>query len=844
MSAECQELNRLFSTCVDGNRIKVPTVLEDCPQLPPDAPPFILDTLHNAAEMFIKNRWGGCQSCDGYTFDAMELLLCRDDVAMSEFELVKLTYRWCLKNKADLVDFLPLFDFNRLSVQEKAWMLSHLPPAAETPSLVMNALLQSNLIGPAELRSFKLDHQGLRWKRIFDSTRDRLGTFLDVVSRTLELFHRKLIVIHVNDRFTVAVYVPRKVEKRRECQVDNKLLLFAFPHSQGDETSQRRVVSTKMNYRLYCDADVFQLYETHRRNTWVYIGRGASDESSYQNIKNTGDRRRERQKTLDSGLNHDCKVSIALQKFSKPLQKHVGTVNKNGILAAVSFSRRAYKIQLTSLQEIYVISNRDDQAMQTLDLWLHHIDTEERMPLFEQTPREYGISRLVDVNWSSEPEHLVRIAKHRDFAAFKELRSEAQFASVFQWLLERDGSGLLHHVFSYLLKSVDDRFARTKPPVIILKMIDFLSSAPCLAINFARMGDWDAFPPDVRYVLRDSASKILRAIVLSANEMQEFVVRPFKEVLSRVQHMPMSSFFELVELISLTVRTPEIALDLLLDCLEPRTTSILTERPTVVRLAVRSAIGIALDHVDEASQSQYQRRDLLNLKFLDTDPSSSMLQCRLRIDAPSTGTLAQGDHVRLTTANSPANSVTEYAYSMDAQIVAYDPGSAKIRCLHPPPCFVEDCSWRLENCGSFVTSKAMLDAVHTFVTQLGQCCGVYEQILGLPDCHRDPTSPKYMPRDDLNASQNRAVHASLSNSLTCMWGPPGTGKTYTIVAILRELLASEPEQRIMVSAPTHNAVDNVMRKFLKEVEGTGARHTALRVSTDVSPPRMPTCYTR
>jgi hypothetical protein len=101
------------------------------------------------------------------------------------------------------------------------------------------------------------------------------------------------------------------------------------------------------------------------------------------------------------------------------------------------------------------------------------------------------------------------------------------------------------------------------------------------------MGDWGALPLTVCDGLRDSASKILRAIVLSANEIQEFVVRPFKEVLSQVQHISTASFFELVELISLTVRTSEIALDLFLDCLEPRTTRILRERPTVVRLAFR-----------------------------------------------------------------------------------------------------------------------------------------------------------------------------------------------------------------------------------------------------------------
>jgi hypothetical protein len=46
-----------------------------------------------------------------------------------------------------------------------------------------------------------------------------------------------------------------------------------------------------------------------------------------------------------------------------------------------------------------------------------------------------------------------------------------------------------------------------------------------------------------------------------------------------------------------------------------------------------------------------------------------------------------------------------------------------------------------------------------------------------------------------------------------MWGPPGIGKT--------------------------DAVDNVMRKFLKEVQGTGGRHAPLRVSTNVSSQHMP-----
>lgn len=46
MSAPCQELNRLFSQCVDGNRIKIPEKLRNPPKPSAEDPPFILDVLH------------------------------------------------------------------------------------------------------------------------------------------------------------------------------------------------------------------------------------------------------------------------------------------------------------------------------------------------------------------------------------------------------------------------------------------------------------------------------------------------------------------------------------------------------------------------------------------------------------------------------------------------------------------------------------------------------------------------------------------------------------------------------------------------------------------------------
>jgi regulator of nonsense transcripts 1 len=143
----------------------------------------------------------------------------------------------------------------------------------------------------------------------------------------------------------------------------------------------------------------------------------------------------------------------------------------------------------------------------------------------------------------------------------------------------------------------------------------------------------------------------------------------------------------------------------------------------------------------------------------------------------------------------------------------------------------------------------MFDAVHTLATQQDSC-HISDQIFGMQDGISSgsiswPT--RHVSIGSLNSSQNAAVAASLSYPLTCLWGPPGTGKTYTIVEIIKQLQASPANGRILVTAPTHNAVDNVMRKYLANVISGGMLDTAepiaLRVSTDVSsnliPPHIP-----
>ena len=332
MSSECQELNYLFSQSVDGARIKIPKHLENPPG--PTSTPFILDTLHQAAEQYVNTR-SAARSDDGIELDMLQALLTKDQIAMTEFELIKLTCRWCFRHNESFLDFLEYFDFSQLSDQEKTWTLTQMPPLADFSSLVLNGLTSSRLLSPQELTPYRLDHPNIRWKPTFDSARDRLASFLESVSHALETFHKKIIILRLDERLTLAIYVPKRLESRRDCQVDDKVRLFAFPHSQKDGAFHGCVMPTKKTYRLYCDDGAFQLYQGQRGNTWVFITRPGANNVSYKGIQNKGDRRRQRHATVEEGTNEDFIISVALDKFSRGLQTHVGRVNRNPILAAV-----------------------------------------------------------------------------------------------------------------------------------------------------------------------------------------------------------------------------------------------------------------------------------------------------------------------------------------------------------------------------------------------------------------------------------------------------------------------------------------------------------------------------
>lgn len=482
--------------------------------------------------------------------------------------------------------------------------------------------------------------------------------------------------------------------------------------------------------------------------------------------------------------------------------------------------------------------------MQNLDLWLQFVDTREVVPLFERDAREYILPSLSAVDWSAEPDYIVQIAKNSIMSGLKNLDNK-EYLVLFTWLLDRRENAKLLQCYKYLLLHIRERsFDESKQQAALEAMIDLLPSAPFLSVTFSVEELWTSSSTNICALLAKSAIHILKAHVLAAGEHQEFVLGPFNRLLSQIKTLSLTEVEELVELISLTVRSPDSALDLLLESLEPHSDRLLRGSKPTSQHFIRNLTGIALDHISEAAEAKVSRKDLLQLK-LGSRHSTGLwtVDTQLRLDAPS-GALTTSDHVRLTVVGAPANSVTTKPFSMDALVETSQPGQASFRCFHPPPSYLEECSWELLNCGSFVTSKAMFDAVHALASQPDECCQISRFFLDSKEATQESLQEgslsESFPIKGLNASQSAAVRAAMVSSLTCLWGPPGTGKTYTIVQIIKQLQESTEVERILVTAPTHNAVDNVMRRYLAETQDK--ENITLRVSTDVSWISKPTIY--
>jgi len=140
MSKECQELNALYSQCVDGARIRIPDHLRK-PPTPTD--PFIVDILNDEATSFAQ-KWLTEQETlpvekeDGEAIISVLLTAQDQTLVLSEVEVIRRCIQLSRKCQVALRPYFPHFNWGALSTSEKYEICQALQLNEEDRKMVWN----------------------------------------------------------------------------------------------------------------------------------------------------------------------------------------------------------------------------------------------------------------------------------------------------------------------------------------------------------------------------------------------------------------------------------------------------------------------------------------------------------------------------------------------------------------------------------------------------------------------------------------------------------------------------------------------------------------------------------
>jgi KaiC/GvpD/RAD55 family RecA-like ATPase len=101
-----------------------------------------------------------------------------------------------------------------------------------------------------------------------------------------------------------------------------------------------------------------------------------------------------------------------------------------------------------------------------------------------------------------------------------------------------------------------------------------------------------------------------------------------------------------------------------------------------------------------------------------------------------------------------------------------------------------------------------------------------ERMLGNASASGAPERPTSAPTT-LNQQQREALESALGRTLTVIWGPPGTGKTYTIGTITECLNAAS--RTVLLVSHTNAAVDQAIKHVAKAMESLLTEGAVVRV---------------
>ena len=152
-------------------------------------------------------------------------------------------------------------------------------------------------------------------------------------------------------------------------------------------------------------------------------------------------------------------------------------------------------------------------------------------------------------------------------------------------------------------------------------------------------------------------------------------------------------------------------------------------------------------------------------------------------------------------------------------LISLDGKNGEFRLFAPDfPDWIEDDGVGIKLSPDTRTTEIMKKVLHELASNRS-LFKLFEQLHDDKPTTVDPSSIKNIPagfrNQRLNESQQQAVKAVLQNNqITIIHGPPGTGKTTTLIEAVIQLIKNG--EKILVSAPSNTAVDNIAKGLIQQ----------------------------
>lgn len=219
----------------------------------------------------------------------------------------------------------------------------------------------------------------------------------------------------------------------------------------------------------------------------------------------------------------------------------------------------------------------------------------------------------------------------------------------------------------------------------------------------------------------------------------------------------------------------------------------------------RPAIFEMIDALNEekrvAARNNYQQSfKIKNVRKIDHPFSSRIYSGHLIVEADEEPNLQE---------ETPANLVVEGVY-YHIRVIEYDHKTEQLYFQinnahvalegHRQGRITLDTRWLLESVQyRLLDAREVESALFKKILQNGQDLTTYAM-------------PKDISLGQMDASQKKATQQAISKDISLIWGPPGTGKSYTLSYVLNHLFREK--ERTLVCSIANIAVDSLLRKFL------------------------------